>query len=494
MTNEELVQKFYDITMSNGRNVSTRHNKSYWVNNGYEEIYDLILERTSFLDNSIIKHIKERVSALENGLTEHPKCVSCGKPVMILNRSIFSKYCSKECSYKDPDITIKRKESAKKVDKQIASEKRKKTMIKKYGVPYNSQRKDVKDVLSQSKLKYSKPDSLTKLESYEWMFENYVNLRRTLVDIAKELDVYYGTVGDYCLKHGFEIRQQTNYSIQEKEIGEFVNSLGFDYSADRSLLDGHEIDILVNGVPFGIEVDGVYWHSYNRFESDDEKRKHLNKTLVALNKGIQLIHIFDYEWIYKKSIVKSIIRNKLNLSKKIYARKCEIKEVDSVSSTKFLDENHIQGAIGGKIRIGLFYNDELVMLMTFGKPRFNKKYSWELIRMSTAIDRTVIGGASKLFKFFINNYDIGNGIICYSDRRFGEGDVYKSLGFNYEKSTTPSYKWTNGDIVWNRTKFQKNKLEGLLKNYNDNLSEAENMFNNKFRRLWDCGSNVYVYK
>jgi len=494
MTNEELIQKFYEIVSPNGKNISSRHQPSYWKKNGYEKLYNLILERTSFLDSSVVTHLKERISALEKKLTHHPSCVSCGNPVMIIGRNTFSDYCSKGCVYKDPNISQKRKISSQKVDKKTSNDKRKSTMISKYGVEYNSQRDDIKKILSQSKIKYTNQYALDKLDSYEWMFENYVTKQRTLVDIGRELGVYYGTVGGYCMKHGFEIRQRTNYSLQEKEIGKFINSLGYTYTTDRKTLNGYEIDILVNGKDVGIEVDGVYWHSYNRFESSDEKRRHLTKTISALNKGVRLIHIFDTEWIHKNEIVKSIIRNKLGDSKRIYARKCEIREIDTTTSSEFLNKNHIQGTTGSSVRIGLFHENELVMVMTFGKPRFNRKYEWELIRMSTITNTSVVGGASKLFNYFINTNTISNGILCYSDRRFGEGDVYESLGFGHINSTEPGYYWTNGEFVWYRTKFQKRKLNTLLKEYKEELSEAENMFNNGYRRLWDCGSNVFVYE
>jgi len=495
MSNEELIKVFYEIVTSNGKNISKRHKKSYWVKNGFEDIYDLIIERTSFLDTSIVKDIKHRIIALENNFTEHPRCITCGKPVMIVERRRYSKFCSKECFFKDPNFKNNKKEASKLVDHKSANEKRSATMIEKYGVPYNSQRSNVKEILSKSKIKESNSYGYSKLMSYDWMYENYITRERTLVDIAKELNVFYGTVGDYCLMHGFEIRQRSNYSLQEIEVGEFVNSIGFDYTSDRKILNGNEIDIFISEKNFGIEVNGLYWHSYNRFETADEKNRHIDKTLMALNKDVQLIHIFDYEWINKMNIVKSIISNKLNkTANRIYARNCVVKEVDSKTSSKFLEDNHIQSSVGAKIKLGLFYDENLVMLMTFGLPRFNKKYSWEVIRLCTIIDTNVVGGASKLFKHFLNNYYNGGGIICYADRRFGEGGVYNSLGMEYQKSTPPSYKWTDGTCLWSRNKFQKHKLKDILKIYDDNLSEAENMFNNRMRRIWDCGSNIFVYK
>lgn len=492
MENQELIKKFYEITAPNGINISKRHKESYWRKYGHGDVYDLIMERTSFLVGDI--QLVERIFCIKNNITEHPSCVTCGKPVMFVERKRFSEFCSKECMFKDPNISGKRKESLKKVDKEAAKNKRKQTMLDKYGCEYNSQRAEVKEILTQSKIKFSNPFALERLISYEWMFENYVTKKRNLVDIGEELGVYYGTVGDYCARiHGFEIRQRTNYSRHEVEMGEFIESLGFSYRSDRKVLDGYEIDLFIEDKQFGIEIDGAYWHSYDRFESKEEREKHLNKTLIGLEKGVKIIHVLDTEWMDKKDIIKSMIKSRLGVSSRIYARECDIRLVNKTEARKFLDDNHIQGSVGSSLDIGLYHNDILVMLMTFGAPRFNKNYSWELIRLASLQNTNVVGGASRLFKYFSENNDIGNGVICYSDRRFGEGTVYQSLGFDFERTTGPGYYWTDGDVVWSRTRFQKHKLEGLLKVFDENLSEAENMFANRYRRLWDCGNNVFVY-
>ncbi len=495
MTNHEIVRAYYSIVAPNGINISKRHKESYWIKYGHLDLYNLIIEKSNFLSPNKSYTLSQRITTIESNLNYHPLCVTCGEPVMFVERNKkLSIYCSKECLWKDPNLGKKRKASFINVDKEIASMKRKNTMVSKYGVEFNSQREDIKSILSQSKIKYSKPISLEKLSSFEWLYNEYITKQRTLVDIAEDLKLYYGTVGDYCVKHGFKIRQNTNYSLQEKQIGDWLNSLSVNWTSDRSILNGKEIDIYVENSKLGIELDGLYWHSFNKQESKEEKNIHLNKTLLAKEKGVRLLHILDYEWNNKKEIVQSMICSRLGITDKIHGRKCEVKIIDSKLSKEFITSNHIQGFTGSKMNAGLFNNNELVMVMTFGTPRFNKNYSWELIRLSSKINVTVVGGANKLFKYFLNNYNIGNGIICYSNRRYGEGDVYLNLGFTKEYSTNPGYYWTDGNMLWSRTKFQKNKLEKLLNIYNQDLSESENMFNNKYRRLWDCGNNVYIYK
>ena len=156
----------------------------------------------------------------------------------------------------------------------------------------------------------------------------------------------------------------------ELEINDFINSLGIKTETSvRSILDdGYEIDIFISLFKIGIECDGLYWHS----EKFKDNSYHLNKTKECFEKGIRLIHIFEDEWIYKRPILESMLKNLFNLTNnKIYARKCEIKDVKNTSKKNFLDENHIQGKCQSSANLGLYYNDELVSLMTFGKPRIN---------------------------------------------------------------------------------------------------------------------------
>ena len=98
---------------------------------------------------------------------------------------------------------------------------------------------------------------------------------------------------------------------------------------------------------------------------------------------------------------------------KIYARSCEIVDISKDTLIQFLNENHSQGYANSIVNYGLIYKDELVQVMSFGKPRFNKFYSWELIRDCTKSGVEVVGGVSKLWKHFIDNNTVRS-CICYS--------------------------------------------------------------------------------
>ena len=130
------------------------------------------------------------------------------------------------------------------------------------------------------------------------------------------------------------------------------------------------IDIFLPDFNVGIEFNGLYFHS--EISGNRNKNYHLNKTQKATEKNIHLIHIFEDEWKNKQDIVKDRLKNVLhkNNENKIYARKCEIVEInDNRFKNEFLKKNHIQGSDKSKICIGLKYGDNIVCVSTFSNPR-----------------------------------------------------------------------------------------------------------------------------
>ena len=212
------------------------------------------------------------------------------------------------------------------------------------------------------------------------------------------------------------------------------------------------------------------------------------------SKGIHLIHIFEDEWVNNKDIVKSRLKNLFKLTdNKVYGRKCIIKEVNTKDKTKFLNDNHIQGTIGSKVNLGLYYNDDLVSIMTFGKGRVvmnGVKNEWELLRFCNKINHSVIGGASKLFKHFIKNYN-PNQLISYADRRWSQGNLYNQLGFNKTHNSTPNYFYVVNNEREHRFKYRKNLL--VESGFDIKKTEREIMYDRGIYRIYDCGNLVYIY-
>lgn len=289
----------------------------------------------------------------------------------------------------------------------------------------------------------------------------------------------------------------SSISRDELQIRDIITKLYdgeiiFNYRFKEHRYGGREIDIYFPKLRIGIEYNGLYWHGETNKRIDP--KYHLNKTNLCEENDIRLIQIFEDEWLYKKDIVISRLKYILNKTNtKIYARKCKIELINDKTKNIFLENNHIQGKDVSKIRLGLTYNNELISVMTFGKTRMSKKYQWELIRYATKLDTYVIGGASKLLKYFTRNYN-PNSIVSYADKRWSNGNLYKQLGFNLSHISSPNYWYIINGVRESRIKYQKHKLEKLLENFDSNKTEYENMLDNGYDRVWDCGNMVFVWE
>jgi hypothetical protein len=279
----------------------------------------------------------------------------------------------------------------------------------------------------------------------------------------------------------------------ENEIVEFIkqNSPNSEIIRNsKKIIYPLELDIYLPQEKLAIEFNGDYWHSFNTHESIEQKMYHQHKFLQCKDKNINLIQIFEHEFFNKKDLILKKILNLLGKDNKIFAaRKCIVYEIDKNIANIFLENNHIQGGTNqSSYHCGLFSNNELVAVMAFGKPRFNKKYEWEILRFATSC--SVIGGASKLFKFFISNKSPKN-VVTYSDNRFGTGNIYKKLGFSFSQITTPNYWYIKDGKILSRYKCQKHKLQKLFSDVDMTMSEEEIMFSAGYRRIWDAGTSKY---
>lgn len=307
---------------------------------------------------------------------------------------------------------------------------------------------------------------------------------------------YYHTAGNGCPTCGKISLNPNSVSGPEIEIYNFVKSLVPDTEQSNRTVLTHqtELDIYCPSKKFAIELNGIYWHSSRSTTTDYKRSKqHLSKTETCVAQGIQLLHIFDSEWKYKKNICKSMICQKLGMSDRVYARKCTIANVSPEEARAFQEATHLQGFTGASVYLGLYYNTELVALASFGKPRYSKT-DFELIRFSSKLNTTVIGGFSKIISYFCQQ-NKNCSIISYANRRWSEGNVYLKNGFKLSHVSEPCYFYTSDhETLLHRSSFMKSKLKSKLENFNPNLTEVENMYANKYSRIWDCGNYVFVLK
>ena len=220
-------------------------------------------------------------------------------------------------------------------------------------------------------------------------------------------------------------------SAGETELFDFIKNICSDsISSYRETYHSKEIDVFVPSKNIGFEYNGLYWHSESVLLANNRSGKSdFEKQLEFASKGIQIIQIFEDEWLHKRHVVESRVRNILGVTtKKIYARNCDVRKISGSEAAKFAEETHIMGRGRSNARFGLFYDNKLVSVMTFTNSNISRKMKeqWELNRFSSDIDTTIVGGASKLFSAFVRqiNPDV---VISYSDNRWSIGNLSSSV-------------------------------------------------------------------
>jgi len=293
-----------------------------------------------------------------------------------------------------------------------------------------------------------------------------------------------------------------NNNVLSTIIEDFLDSLNVKYQKNnRQLIKPYEIDFLIEDHKIAIEINGNYWHS--EIGGDKQKKYHINKTNLCQKENIKLIHIFEDEILYKKDVVFSRLEQILNKTNNVvYGRKCIIKEVSNEVKKSFLDDNHIQGNTVDKYRMGLFKDDVLVSLMTFSLKRaiYGGVYEdgvYELVRFCNKKGTSVVGGFSKLLKYFENSYN-PKSIFSFADIRWSGVDdtktVYSKNGFVFDGITQPNYWYVDRKKYlyrYNRFTFRKSVL--ILEGYDERMTEWGIMQSKNFDRIWDCG-NMRFFK
>ena len=370
-------------------------------------------------------------------------------------------------------------------------EKARKTNLERYQAPNPSQNKELAAARGQTKKELYYPKHvLERLEDPEWLEDQNKNL--TVGEIAMSLGVSSSNLCKYFQKYNISIKYHKITSL-ERRIDQYFTNLGIDVEIkNRKIIAPKEIDIFFPKFNFGIEINGGYWHSS---EFNKNPKAQLNKILLAAEQDVDLVHFWDWELNDKWPLIISKIKHRLGLSKKLYARKLSIKLVELDQTTLFLNENHLQGSCPSKINIGLYDQDQLIMVSTFGRSRFNKKAQWELLRLASLQNVAVVGGADKLFKYFVANYlKDGEKIISYCQKRLGKGSVYSKMGFRETHHTDPGYIYVKRGLpAGSRNQWQKHMLSKKLEIFDPALSESKNMEINGYFKAWDCGQIAFEF-
>ena len=338
---------------------------------------------------------------------------------------------------------------------------------------------------------YYSPDVLEKITNKEWLSTEHID-GKSISEIADIIGVSASNLAKIFNKLDIDVIRHQR-SVLEKKIFDYYSCYFSDIQHnDRNIIYPSELDIIIPSKKIAIEINGCYFHS-EKFKSN--KNYHLDKTVKCNGNGFELLQFWDMELSNNFDKITSFINSKLGIGGRIYARNTTIKLISAAEKRDFINQYHLQNDVNSSINIGLFYNEELIMVTTFGKPRFTKsENTFELLRLCSASGITVVGGASKLIKYFIQHFMKTNDtLISYCDRRYSTGNVYKNSGFSLISISPPGFFYIDsaGKYAGSRYQWQKHLLSSKLQNFDPALTAFQNMKNNGYEKVWDCGQLVF---
>ncbi len=448
-----------------------------------EKIKETFLEKYSVEHPMLIQATKDKIkeTCLEKYGVEHPFQSNIIKEK--IKKSNLEKYGSElymnsnDFKEKSTKIFLEKYDVINPFQSNIIKEKIKEKNLEKYSKEYFSQSEDnhINTMIGKHSnyIKYLN-DSISlfycnKEHQFEISSDNYHSRTKNNIPLCTVCN----PIGD-------------SKSIKEKELFLLIKE-NYQDEVISSYRDGLEIDIFLPELKIGFEFNGLYWHS-NKFK---DKNYHLDKTNHFKDKDIRIIHIWEDDYDSKIEIIKSQILNFLKKNKKkIFARKCYIKEIkDAKIARQFLDSNHIQGFVNSSIKIGLYYEDLLVSIMTFDSFEGRKKMEeggYNLSRFCNLLNTNVVGGASKLLSYFVKNYSPTR-IVSYADKDWSIGNLYYTLGFENVGDNGPDYKYIVNSKRVHKSRYKKSKL-------NTNLTESKQMEKDGFLKIYDCGKIKFETK
>lgn len=518
------------------------------IKKNYPEFYELIVEKYPDISFS------EKLYWYYNEISMLPVCKNCGADVKFINSNIgYAQYCCKSCANKDinkiektkqvcikkyggiapicsDEIKVKMKNTM--LDRygvencqqnenisnktkytiinkyggqgnasQILKTKYINTCIEKYGTDNSSKSKIVKDKLSRSKRLYVINTNQNIIDYFEENDKLMCKCRCPHIDCDLCGEKFYmieSSVLANRLSHNIELctkilPYKSLSSSYEIYLKEFLDKYNIDYQCSVRNVISKELDIYIPSKKLAIEFNGVYHHS----DARKPNNYHINKFKECQEKGIQLISIWEDQYLTKIDIVKSLILSKLGIyDTQLFARKCNIVKADAKTANDFYTSNHIQGKCSAAVHYALKYDDEIVSMMSFGKRSLGKKHNdanWELIRYCSKLNTNVVGGASRLFTRFIKDYN-PNQIMSWSSNDISNGNMYNILGFEYA-GISQSYWYISKNMKrYHRSNFSKsNLIKSGIVTENDKRSESQIMKELHYYKIYDSGQSKWIY-
>lgn len=465
------------------------------------------------------KHNAQRICNNQH----YRKCKFCGKEFPINRPSDSKQCCSKECTEKLREKTMVDRYGvthALKSDKFL--KKSEETQLARYGVKHASQNKDVKAKAASTFLSkygvttpflmsdFQSKSRETCLERYGVEFTSQIPGRTERVqetnlrkygskfplgnkDIADKLRYHmtskYG-VPYYCMTDECRSKQKQTISSVNKLFMSKLSEIGI-YSEPESVkLDRYSYDVFIPDLNTVVEINPTDTHNIIKNPWADvglPREYHYDKTKRAVEAGYRCMNIWDWDSMDK--VVHSLSSDRI-----VYARNCKVSIIDQKTANMFETMYHFQSKVRGQsVCLGLYSDGELVQVMTFGKPRYNSHYEYELLRLCTRFGTKVVGGSERLWTAFIKMYS-PKSVISYCDLSKFKGDVYFRLGMELECITPPNKLWSKGNrVVTNNLLLQRGYDQLFGTDFGKGTCNETLMLDSGWLPIYDCGQAVYVY-
>lgn len=372
-------------------------------------------------------------------------------------------------------------------------EKRKKTLLQRYGYDNPFKSPDVRKKAKKTWLRRYGVDNPSKSTDLLIKRSQHINQTQGPYHGSEREKRYIETMTErYGVPYACLLPTATGggrVSTTNKQFVEMLQHNGIDvHESDLEFrIENRLYDIHVPNTNTLIEINPTFTHTSEKtFKCKGlAPNYHLAKSELAKVNGYNCIHVWD--WDNWEKIVKLLIPKK-----RLYARNMSIyvlKNKDVINS--FLNENHLQGTTRGQtLCLGLVKDDELYEIMTFGRPRYNKKYDTEILRLCTKSGYQVVGGASKLFKYACN-FGLGK-IISYCDRSKFTGTVYENMGMTLKEATSPSKVWSKGTRYVTASTLARNGYDRIFNtNYGKGTDNEHLMLEDGWLPVYNCGQLVY---
>lgn len=371
-------------------------------------------------------------------------------------------------------------------------EVRHETNRKKYGVtePFNtpeSKRKAIDSV--RRKFITSFIETASTFSTPVFDVNNYVNLNTPMEWQCLNCGVNFFSKLDNNRIPKCQTCHPKSISSGHRQICDMLDAWGIGYVInDRTVIKPKELDIWIPSHNLAIEFCGLYWHT--EISGGKGRNYHLDKLVQCEQLGVRLITIFDDELEVRTNKTLNRLRSILKVdTTSVQARKCKISQISASDSKSFMNSVHLMEHAPATVHYGLFDGNELISVMTFSPSRFDRT-GYELVRYASS--RAVVGGAQRLFKQFLRDFPTGD-VVSYADRRWSDGGIYFSLGFELDSISNPGYWYLDKNKKrYHRLNFTKKKL--IKEGHNPNETEWQIMQNLGYDRIWDCGQLVFRFK